>query len=163
MNVKAIEPIVKPRERGTRVVNDKAVEILLVEDNPGDVILIEESLKEGKFKVKLTVVDDGTEAISYLKRETPYLNAPKPDLVILDLNLPRVDGHQILKTIREMDEFKQIPVVILTTSNVGGDIKKAYDAGATCFITKPFGFNNFMEAVKTIEHFWFNVATLPSK
>ncbi len=161
MEVRTIEPIVRQRDKAMAVRNVRPVEVLLVEDNPGDIILVEESFREGGMTVNLTVVGDGPEAVLYIKREEPYLRAPRPDIVILDLRVPRIDGHQILRTLREMNEFKQVPVAILSSSNMAEDIRKSYDLGATCYITKPFGFNNFMEAVKSLEHFWFKLATLP--
>jgi two-component system, chemotaxis family, response regulator Rcp1 len=163
MSVKTVSPVSSLTEHVSLSLKGKPVEVLLIEDNPGDAILVEEALKDGKILVNLTVVEDGEVAVKFLTKEAPYANSPKPDLVILDLNLPKMNGHQILEAIRAVDGLKQIPIVVLTTSNVDSDIKKAYELGATCFITKPFGFYNFIQAIKSIEHFWLNVVSLPQK
>lgn len=149
------------------MVTDKAVEILLIEDNSGDVILVQEAFKEGKGEgfdhLKINVVEDGERAIEYLNKEGGYQNAAQPDLIILDLNLPKKNGHEVLNQIRKREDFKKIPVIVLTTSHSESDVIKSYDLGATCFITKPFGFHKFMEAAETIKNFWLRLVTLPSK
>lgn len=142
---------------------NKSIEILLVEDNPEDVILVEEALKEGRMSVNLNVVEDGQEAMQYLRRQGNHTNAKAIDLVILDLNLPKENGHEVLKKIKSDAALKNIPVVVLTTSQAEKDVVTSYGLGASCFITKPFGFYQFMEAVKSIEKFWLNLVTLPPK
>lgn len=144
-----------------RPVRSKPLEVLLVEDNSCDIILVQEALKESKIGVSLNVVEDGEDAIKYLQKQGEYSNEPTPDLVLLDLNLPRVNGHEVLKQMKEKRELEKVPVIVLTTSNAGGDIVKSYDLGATCYITKPFGFYNFIEAIKEIEKFWLQLVTLP--
>ena len=138
-----------------------AVEILLVEDNPGDVRLTQESLKESKMHNNLNVVQDGVEALKYLQREEPYENSVRPDIILLDLNLPRMDGRELLKIIKEDASLRRIPVVILTTSDSEKDILATYDLYANCYITKPIDLNRFAEIVKTIEGFWFQIVKLP--
>ncbi len=141
----------------------RAIEVLLVEDNPEDVILVEEALREGKVAVNLSVVEDGVEAMQFLRGQGSFAPAKKVDLVILDLNLPKENGHEVLKKIKTDPDLKQLPVVVLTTSQAEKDVAASYGLGASCFITKPFGFYQFMEAVKSIEKFWFNLVTLPPK
>lgn len=141
----------------------QTVEILLVEDNPEDVILVQEAFKEANVTVNLNVVDDGAKAIDFLERRGSYVNARKVDLIILDLNLPKQNGHEVLRRIKEDPQHKQVPVVVLTTSRAENDVVKSYGLGASCFITKPFGFYQFIEAVKSIEKFWLNLVTLPPK
>jgi CheY-like chemotaxis protein len=139
----------------------KAIEILLVEDNPGDVRLTVEALKEGKVLNHLSVAMDGTEALAFLRREGPYANAPRPDLVLLDLNLPKKDGREVLAEIKQDADLKRIPVVILTTSKAEQDILKTYDLHANCFITKPVDLDQFITVVKAVEDFWLTVVRLP--
>jgi CheY-like chemotaxis protein len=139
----------------------KAIEILLVEDNPGDVRLTVEALKEGKVLNHLSVAMDGTEALAFLRREGPYANAPRPDLVLLDLNLPKKDGREVLAEIKQDADLKRIPVVILTTSKAEQDILKTYDLHANCFITKPVDLDQFITVVKSVEDFWLTVVRLP--
>jgi len=138
-----------------------AVEILLVEDNPGDVRLTIEALKESKILNKLNVVDDGIEALAYLNKEGKYKDRPHPDLIILDLNLPRKDGREVLAEIKEHKDFKRIPIVILTISEAEEDILKTYQLHANCFITKPVDINQFIKVVKSVSNFWFNIVKLP--
>lgn len=140
-----------------------AVNILLVEDNLGDIRLTQEALKEDKLKINLHVVMDGVEALSYLHKEGKYANEPTPDLVLLDLNLPKKDGREVLKEIKEDPKLKLIPVAVLTISKSEQDIIQAYKLQANCFITKPIDLNKFIEVVKSIENFWFTVVRLPSK
>ena len=138
-----------------------AVEILLVEDNPGDVRLTIEALKESKILNNLNVVDDGIEALAYLNKEDKYKDSPYPDLIILDLNLPRKDGREVLAEIKEHKNFKRIPIVILTISEAEEDILKTYQLHANCFITKPVDINQFTKVVKSVSNFWFTIVKLP--
>lgn len=139
----------------------RPIEILLVEDNPGDVRLIVESLKENKMRNRLDVVEDGEETLAFLRREGRYAQAPRPDLILLDLNLPKKDGRQVLAEIKADETFRRIPVVILTTSKAEEDILKAYDLNANCYITKPVGLDRFIKVVKSIKEFWLTIVKLP--
>jgi CheY-like chemotaxis protein len=139
------------------------VEILLVEDNPGDVRLTQEALKSDSLWSTLRVVRDGVEATAYLRREGEFRGAVRPDLILLDLNLPRKDGREVLAEIKADDDLKLIPVVVLTTSQADEDILKAYGAHANCYITKPVELAKFMTVLKSIEHFWFAIVRLPPK
>ena len=138
-----------------------AVEVLLIEDSEPDVRLTIEALKEAKVRNRLSVVEDGVEAMDFLTRRGPYADAPRPDLILLDLNLPRKDGRQVLEEIKQDPSLRRIPVVILTTSRAEEDVLRAYDLHANCYITKPVDFNRFMEVVKAIEGFWLTVVKLP--
>jgi CheY-like chemotaxis protein len=138
----------------------RPVEVLLVEDNPGDVRLTREAFKEGKIRNHLSVVCDGVEALAFLRREGPYANAPEPDLILLDLNLPKKDGRDVLAEIKGEEDLKEIPVVVLTTSNVEKDILETHDLHASCYITKPVDFGQFVTVVKLIEEFWFTIIKL---
>ncbi len=140
-----------------------AVEILLVEDNPGDVRLTREALKEGKVLNNLSVAVDGEEALAFLRRQTIYAEAPRPDLILLDLNLPRKDGRQVLAEIKADEQLKRIPVVILTSSSAEEDILRTYDLHANCYITKPVDFDQFVAVVRSIEDFWLTMVKLPSQ
>jgi two-component system, chemotaxis family, response regulator Rcp1 len=137
------------------------VEILLVEDNPGDIRLTQEALKDSKIRNNLSVVRDGEEALAFLRREGNFARVPRPDLVLLDLNLPRVDGREVLEVIKTDDSLKRIPVVVLTTSDDEKDILASYNLHANCYITKPVDLNRFVEIVKSIEGFWFQIVKLP--
>lgn len=137
------------------------VDILLIEDNPGDVQLTREALKEAKIAINLSVANDGLEAMKMLHREAPYSSRALPDLVLLDLNMPRMDGREVLRRIKTDDNLKHIPVVILTTSAAEKDILQAYGLHANCYITKPVEFDPFMDIVKSIEAFWLTVVKLP--
>lgn len=137
------------------------IEILLVEDNPGDVRLTIEALKEGKVANEINVAVDGIEALAFLRREGKYKNAPKPDLILLDLNLPKKNGREVLAEIKENSHLKCIPVVVLTSSQAEKDIATTYNLHANCYITKPVDFDQFIEVVKSIENFWFEVVKLP--
>jgi two-component system, chemotaxis family, response regulator Rcp1 len=137
------------------------IEILLIEDNPGDVRLIRESLKDGKVCNNLTVVSDGEEALSLLYKEGQYENYPCPDLILLDLNLPRKDGREILAEIKSDPLLKHIPVVIITSSEAEQDIIKAYNLQANCYITKPVDLTQFIYVVRSIEDFWLTIVKLP--
>ena len=143
--------------------NGKPIEILMVEDNPGDVRLTKEALKDGKVRNSINVVTDGEEALSYLHKEGKYINSPRPDLILLDLNLPKKDGRDVLKEIKSSETFRRIPVVILTTSKAEEDILKAYDNYANCYITKPVDLDQFINVAKKIEDFWLTIVKLPSK
>lgn len=140
----------------------RLIDILLVEDNPGDVRLTEEALREGKVKNRLFVVNDGVEAIAYLRREADYQTAVKPDLILLDLNLPRKDGRQVLEEIKADPGLRTIPVVVLTTSDAEEDILKSYNLHANCYITKPVDLEQFLRIVQSIEDFWLSVVKLPN-
>ncbi|HEY3116608.1 MAG TPA: response regulator [Chloroflexota bacterium] len=141
--------------------SSRPVEILLVEDNPGDVRLTTEGLKEGKIRNHLNVVADGVEAMAYLRREGKYTGSPRPDLILLDLNLPRKDGREVLAEIKADDVLRRIPVVVLTTSSAEQDIIASYNLSANCYVTKPVDFTTFVEVVKSIEDFWFTIVRLP--
>lgn len=140
----------------------KPVEILLVEDNPGDVRLMVEALKDGKVYNRLSTVRDGVEALAFLQQEGEYADAPQPDLILLDLNLPNKDGHETLREIKSHEELARIPVVVLTSSDATTDIVKTYDRHASCYIVKPVDLEQFMRIVQSIEDFWLTVVRLPS-
>lgn len=142
--------------------NNKQVEILLVEDNPGDVGLTMEALKEGKLLNHVSVAEDGVEALAFLHQEGKYAGRPRPDLILLDLNLPKKDGREVLAEIKEDPELRHIPVVVLTTSTAEHDVLKTYDLHANCYINKPVDFEQFLEVVKSVGDFWFSVVILPS-
>lgn len=141
----------------------RPIEVLLVEDNPGDVRLTQEALKEGRIMNHLNVVQDGVEAMDFLTRRGKYENSPRPDLILLDLNLPKKDGGEVLQEIKNDPELRRIPVMVLTTSSAEKDMQKAYDLHANCYITKPVDLNQFLEVVRSIEHFWFHIVTLPTE
>lgn len=137
------------------------IEVLLVEDNPGDALLTRIALEDSKISVHLNVVEDGVEAMAFLRKQGNYADAPHPDIVLLDLNLPRKDGREVLAEIKADQSFKRIPVVVLTTSQSEEDILKAYNLSANCFITKPVDFDQFVKIVQSIENFWFAIVKLP--
>lgn len=139
------------------------IEILLVEDNPGDARLTMEALKEGKVRNNMRVVSDGVNAMAYLRREGEYANAERPDLILLDLNLPRKNGREVLAEIKEDPHLRRIPVVILTSSAAEEDLIKTYDLHANCYVTKPVGLDQFTSVVQSIEDFWFSIVKLPPK
>ncbi len=139
----------------------KPIEILLVEDNPGDVRLTKEALKEAKVINHLTVLKDGVEALTFLRRESQYANAPRPHLILLDLNLPKKDGREVLAEIKDDEKLKRIPVVVLTTSQNEQDVLKTYNLHANCYVTKPVDLEQFITVVKTIEDFWLGIVVLP--
>lgn len=141
----------------------KPIDILLVEDNPGDIRLTQEAFKDGKIKNQLNVVMDGEEAILYLKKEDKYANVTTPDIILLDLNLPKKDGREVLAEIKDHPELKRIPVIILTTSAAQSDILNTYSNHANCYIMKPVDFNQFITVIRTIEDFWLTIVKLPSK
>lgn len=142
---------------------EKPIEILLVEDSPSDAQLAIEALQSAKVANRLSHVEDGVQALQFLRREEPYRRAPRPDLILLDLNLPRKDGRAVLEELKDDPQFKCIPVVVLTTSRAEQDVLRSYSLHANCYITKPVDFNQFMEVVKSIEHFWLAVVTLPKE
>jgi len=141
----------------------RTIDILMVEDDPGDVRLTREALKGSKLLHSLNVVEDGVAALDYLRRNPPYQEAVRPDLVLLDLNLPRKDGREVLAAMKQDPALRAIPVVILTTSQAEEDVLRAYHLNANCYVTKPVDFDQFMRIVRTIEEFWLNVVTLPPK
>ena len=141
----------------------RPVEILLVEDNPGDLRLTEEALKEGKVTNNLSAARDGEEALAFLRKEGTYADAPRPDLVLLDLNLPKKDGREVLAEIKTDPDLKRIPVVVLTTSEADEDILKAYNLNANSYLAKPVDLDQFITLVKGIEAFWLTMVTLPPK
>jgi chemotaxis family two-component system response regulator Rcp1 len=140
----------------------KPIEILLVEDNPGDVRLTLEAFKEGKVQNHIEVVNDGVEAMAFLRREAPYFDVQTPDLILLDLNLPRKDGRQVLREIKEDDILKSIPVIILTTSKAEQDIIMTYHLHANCYLIKPIQLDDFLKLIRSLEEFWLCVVRLPS-
>ncbi|NJK47519.1 response regulator [Candidatus Gracilibacteria bacterium] len=139
----------------------KPIEILLVEDNPGDIQLTRIALEDNKMNINLSVAEDGVEALEFLKKEGKYANAPHPDLVLLDLNLPKKDGREVLAQMKADPVLKRIPVVILTTSQAEEDVLKAYNLCANCYITKPVDLDQFVKIVRSIESFWFTIVKLP--
>lgn len=140
---------------------DNPAEILLAEDNPGDVVLAKKALKQGKLANNLHVVADGVEAMRYLRQEAEYADAPRPDLILLDLNMPRKDGKEVLADIDEENELSRIPVVVLTSSESEADIARSYELSANAYLTKPVDFDGFVEIVNRLEGFWFQVVKLP--
>jgi two-component system, chemotaxis family, response regulator Rcp1 len=142
---------------------NRRVEILLVEDNPGDVRLTKEVLKEAKISNNLSVVGDGVDALAFLRRQGEYANAVRPDIILLDLNLPRMNGREVLAIIKEDSNLKRIPVVVLTTSTAEQDIHKTYELHANCYITKPVDLDQFIKVIRTIEDFWLTIVKLPSE
>jgi two-component system, chemotaxis family, response regulator Rcp1 len=141
----------------------RPIEILLIEDNPGDVDLTKEALQDAKVRNRLSVVDDGAKAVDFLYKKGPYDDAPRPDIILLDLNLPKKDGRQVLEEIKADPQLADIPVVILTTSQAEEDIIRSYQLHANCYITKPVDFKQFMLVVKSIEDFWLTVVKLPKR
>lgn len=137
------------------------IEILLVEDSPGDVRLTKEALKESKLKNNLHVVNDGAEAMNFLYKKGNYADTPRPDLILLDLNLPKKDGREVLAEIKADENLKFIPVVVLTVSKSEEDIHRSYGLHANCYIVKPIDFGQFITVVKAIENFWFTIVKLP--
>ncbi len=141
----------------------KIIDILLVEDNHGDVRLAQEALKESKVRNRLYVAEDGVEAVAFLRRKGKYADVPRPDLILLDLNLPRKSGREVLSEIKNDEDLKEIPVVVLTVSRAEEDIIRCYKDHANCYVTKPLDFNDFMEVTKSIDQFWLNIVKLPPK
>lgn len=139
----------------------RPIEILMVEDNPGDVDLTLEGLAEGKIANRLHVAEDGEEALEFLRRRGPFEDVPRPDLILLDLNLPRKSGLEVLEEIKDDPDLRVIPVVILTSSKAEEDVARSYRLHANCYVTKPVDFGQFAHVVRSVERFWFNVVTLP--
>jgi two-component system, chemotaxis family, response regulator Rcp1 len=139
---------------------DQPLSVLLVEDDPGDVMIAREALAAGRLSTELHVVTDGVEAMSYLNRESPYADARRPDLILLDLNLPRKSGHEVLAEVKEDPQLRRIPVVVLTTSQAQEDIAKSYDLHANVHVSKPVDFDQFADVVKQIDDFFGNIAEL---
>lgn len=139
----------------------KPIDILLVEDGPGDIRLTQEALKEGKVTNRLHVATDGETAMSFLLRKGPHANAPRPDLILLDLNLPKKDGREVLAEIKSIPSLRRIPVVVLTTSNAEQDVLRAYELNCNCYITKPVDLDQFLAVIESIQDFWLTVVTLP--
>ncbi|MBN1167201.1 MAG: response regulator [Methanospirillaceae archaeon] len=137
------------------------IEILLVEDNPGDVRLTREGLKEAKMVNNLHVVMDGVEAMDFLYKRGKYTDAPRPDMILLDLNLPKKDGREVLAEIKADDDLKRIPVVVLTVSQAEEDIMKTYNLHANCYISKPVDFDQFLKVIHSIDNFWLGIVNLP--
>ncbi len=141
--------------------NGRPVEILLVEDNEGDIGLVEEVFEEGRINNNLNITEDGEEAMEFLRKEGEFANSPRPDLILLDLNLPKKDGREVLEEIKDDENLRRIPVVVLTTSKAEKDILKSYDMHANSYITKPVDFDQFIKVIKSIEDFWLEVVKLP--
>lgn len=139
------------------------IEILMVEDNPGDVRLTQEALRENKVHNHMAVTRDGVEALAYLRQEGEYADAPRPDLILLDLNLPKKDGREVLAEVKADPQLKRIPVVVLTTSSADEDILRSYDLHANCYVTKPVDLDRFITVVRSIEGFWLSIVKLPPK
>jgi CheY-like chemotaxis protein len=139
----------------------RPIEVLLVEDDEGDVLMTREALHEGKVVNRLSVVGDGVEAIAFLRREGPYADAVRPDLVLLDLNLPRRDGRQVLEEVKTDPDLRRIPIVVLTTSEAEEDVLRSYDLHANAYVTKPVDFDRFVEVIRQIDDFWISVVRLP--
>ena len=142
---------------------NRTAEVLLVEDNPGDVRLTQEAMRESKVRTRLHVAADGVEALAFLRREGAHANAPRPDVVLLDLNLPRMSGAEVLAEIKRDEELRRIPVIVLSTSKAEADILQTYELHGNAFITKPPEFDRFREVVRIIESFWLNVVRLPPR
>jgi chemotaxis family two-component system response regulator Rcp1 len=143
--------------------NSRTIEILLVEDNPGDARLTLEAFKEGKVLNNITIMGDGVEALAYLRRQGHYAGAAQPDLILLDLNLPKMDGREVLAEIKADEQLKKIPVVVLTTSEAEEDVARAYSSHANCYITKPVELEQFLNVVQSIDSFWLSLVKLPSQ
>jgi chemotaxis family two-component system response regulator Rcp1 len=147
----------------TRTHEFRPIEILLIEDNPGDVRLTQEALRECRVNNRMSVAQDGVEAMRFLRRESPHEQAPRPDLILLDLNLPRKDGWEVLAEIKADSDLRRIPVVILTSSNEQEDVKKGYNLHANSYLTKPVDLENFVRVMHAVDHFWLQVVVLPSE
>ena len=144
-------------------VTGRSIEILLAEDNLGDERLTREAFRESKLSINLHVVNDGVEVLAFLQREDKYRDSVRPDLILLDLNLPKKDGREVLSEIKSDNELKHIPVVVLTVSKSEDDIFNAYNLHANCYITKPFDLEQFIKVIKSIEEFWFSTVSLPDR
>jgi CheY-like chemotaxis protein len=143
--------------------NGRAIEILLVEDNLGDARLTQEALREARVSNRMSHVRDGVEAMAFLRREGAFIRAPRPDLILLDLNLPRKDGREVLAEIKGDDRLRRIPVVVLTVSQADEDILRAYNLNANCYIAKPVDLDQFIKVVRSIEDFWLTIVKLPAE
>ena len=141
----------------------KAIHILLVEDNEGDILLTKEALEDARIYINLSVVKDGKEAMDFLGKKDKYFNADLPDIILLDVNLPKKNGHEVLKYVKEDENLKHIPVIMLTTSSSQKDINLSYNNFANCYITKPVEANDFLAVVTSIENFWISIVKLPKK
>ncbi|WP_036231202.1 response regulator [Marinobacterium jannaschii] len=141
----------------------KSINILLIEDNPGDVELTREALSSGKIRNHLEVVSDGEQALDYLRKQPPYTDVSTPDIILLDLNLPKVDGREVLQAVKSDLNLRQIPVIILSSSEAASDIQQSYDLHANCFISKPVQLDRFLDIVQMIECFWIDIVKLPGK
>ncbi len=139
-----------------------AFEILLVEDNPGDVFLTQEALREGQFPHRLSVAEDGEQALRFLRREGAYKNAPQPDLIFMDLNLPKKDGREVLAEVKNDPALRHIPVIVLTMSEADQDVARAYKLHANCYLTKPIQMDDFLNMIRSVEDFWLRVVRLPN-
>lgn len=142
---------------------ERAVEILLIEDSTADALLMQEAIKEGTIENRLSVVTNGDDALNFLHRRGGYKNAPRPDLIMLDLNLPKKDGREVLAEIKEDPGLKIIPVVVITTSKSEDDVFRSYNLHANCYVTKPVRLDRFFDVIKDIENFWFSIVKLPPK
>lgn len=147
----------------TSVTGGDPIEILVVEDNPGDVRLLVEALKDGKVLNHLTVARDGVEAMACLRQEGGYAATPRPDLIVLDLNLPKKDGREVLAAVKADDKLRRIPVVVLTSSQAEEDILRSYNLNANCYISKPVDLEQFIRVVRSIETFWLTIVKLPPR
>jgi CheY-like chemotaxis protein len=141
----------------------RPIDILLVEDSPSDVAMTVAAFREGRIANDLHVVTDGNDALAYLRKQPPFTDARRPDIVLLDLNLPKIDGREVLAELKEDDDLKDIPVVILTTSSAEADILRSYQLHANSYVTKPVGVDGFFAAIRSIEDFWFSVVCLPHR
>jgi chemotaxis family two-component system response regulator Rcp1 len=141
----------------------RPIEILLIEDSPTDILMARAALEQAKISNKLSVARDGVEGLAFLRREGGYPGAQRPDLILLDLNMPRKDGREVLQELKEDPDLRLIPVVVLTTSKAEEDVVKSYGLHANCYITKPVDFDRFVEVVESIQEFWFSIVTLPPK
>jgi len=139
------------------------IQILLIEDNPGDIRLTIESLKDAKIRTNLNVVRDGVEALDFLYQQNQHTDAPRPDLILLDLNLPKKDGREVLAEIKTADQLRRIPVVVLTTSQAEEDILKSYGLHANCYVTKPVDLDQFIDVIRSLETFWLTIVKLPAE
>ena len=143
------------------VMNGKPIEVLLVDDDPQDVDLTLEVMEMAKVRLSINVVGDGKQAMTYLKKEGDYTDVKRPDLILLDLNMPKMNGHEVLARLKNEDDLKSIPVVVLTTSSSQEDIASTYNGGANCYVTKPVGLDEFQKVVEAVENFWFTVVKFP--
>lgn len=144
-------------------ISSKPIEILLIEDSRGDIGLIEEVFEEAKIRNNLYVAEDGEEAVLFLNKKGQYADAPRPDIILLDLNLPKKDGREVLEEVKRDDNLKNIPIVVLTTSKAEEDVLRSYNLHANAYITKPVDFDQFIKVIKSIEGFWLEVVKLPNK